>query len=225
MPFLLLLFLTLLFPPAAAAYDVKGRVRVLPPFPQSAQIPVNPEHAGTCGNFKDSPALRVSSEGFVQDAVVFIEEDLAENPPETGSPAVLDQKNCVFSPHVLVVAPGSPVVIRNSDDFLHNVRAFDDQALMLFNEAMPIQNQTLRKTFQEPGRFTVRCGIHRWMYAIVIVKKHRFYAVTGADGRFELKDVPPGKFTLGVWHERLGELRQEMAQQPEFLDLALPPAN
>ncbi|MBI4550104.1 MAG: hypothetical protein HY714_04185 [Candidatus Omnitrophica bacterium] len=222
MPFLLLLIFFLLSPDPAAAYNLKGRVRVLPPLPAPEPVAVNADQAGECGSVITAPALRISAEGFVQDAVVYLEEDFPPPSEPPAVPAVLDQKNCVFSPHVVLVLPGSAVEIRNSDGFLHNVRAFDSKAVMLFNEAMPRQNQILKKIFSEPGRFTVRCGIHRWMYAIVVVPKHRYYAVTDGGGRFALKDVPAGNFTLAVWHERLGELRRPVDGQTGEIDLIFP---
>ncbi len=196
------------------AYDIEGKVRLEPPFPEPVKITVSKEQQGDCGSVKSSPLLQISPEGYVANAVVKLEGDFPDTaPPVQNQSFVLDQTHCEFVPHVLLIPRGAPLSILNSEPFLHNVRAFDEKANMLFNQAMPIQGSLLKKTFEKGGRITLRCGVHHWMYALVIVQDHPYYALTDESGFFKLQNVPDGNHTLIVWHEALGEIRQSVNPQ------------
>ena len=118
---------------------------------------------------------------------------------------VLDQKNCNFEPHVLIARRGSPFLIANSDPMAHDVRAFFDEAEMLFRFEMDPFGAPVEQKFERPGIYVIRCGLHKWMYAFVVSAKHPFYAVSNERGEFELRGVPNGTYTLRIWHETLGE--------------------
>ena len=126
--------------------------------------------------------------------------------PAPAAPALLDQKNCRYAPHVLAMRVGQPIVVSNSDPLLHNVHA-----LTLDNPAFNFGQPTI-----DPGRhlgpmkaaevFKVKCDFHPWMLAYVHVFDHPFFAVTGEDGAFAIPaGLPDGKYTLAAWHEKLGE--------------------
>ena len=139
------------------------------------------------------------------EAFVWIESGL----PDAGWPAptvpvVLDQERCEFKPRVFGVQVGQPVEIRNSDAFLHNTHAFEGG----FNVPLPTQGAKVTKTFpHESVPAVIGCDVHGWMRAYAGVVSSPFYAVTDANGGFEIAGLPAGHYTLGVWHERLG--RQE----------------
>lgn len=120
-------------------------------------------------------------------------------PPQ--EPVVLDQRGCVYAPHVVGVMVGQPVEFRNSDDMLHNVHGipFDNKE---FNLAQ-LKGAADRRTFPKPEIFKVICNVHPWMGAHVGVFEHPYFAVTDAEGRFTIKGLPPGKYSLEVWHETL----------------------
>jgi hypothetical protein len=126
------------------------------------------------------------------------------------SPAVLDQKGCLYQPRVLGVRVNQPLVISNDDATFHNVHALPKTNLE-FNQGLANRNDKMTKTFTAPEvmvRF--KCDVHGWMAAYVGVVAHPFFAVTGADGSFNLTGVPPGTYTVEAWHERFGTKTTEV---------------
>ncbi len=121
----------------------------------------------------------------------------------------LDQNGCVFNPHIVLVGKGKPLKLLNSDGVLHNVHTWPKKNRSK-NIAMPGPVKELTVKFRRPERIRVTCDIHRWMEAWIIVTEHPYFAVSDEKGKFELTDVPPGKYTLRVWHETLGEFEQEV---------------
>lgn len=151
------------------------------------------------------------SEGKVQNAFVYIKEGLEEQtfePPQT--PVVIDNKTCIYQPHVAGTMVNQPVELRNSDPTLHNVHAYP-QKQKQWNVGLPFQGMKLNKTFSEPEIMVkLRCDVHPWMIGYLGVLPHPYFAVTGADGRFELKNLPAGSYTLEAWHERFGTQSQAL---------------
>lgn len=213
----LFLLISLSWVCSAFAFDLEGKVRLEPPLPEPAWLEIPQEHVKECGSKKRSPKLQISPEGFVANAVVKLEGILpaqrGQSPLEETVPSpayVFDQINCEFAPHVLLLPQGAALSILNSEAMLHNVRAFNEDTEMLFNDAMPKKGQVLKKRFNEPGRIILRCGIHHWMHAIAVVQEHPFYAITDSNGHFKIEGIPEGTYTLSVWHETLGELKTEV---------------
>ncbi len=121
------------------------------------------------------------------------------DPPK--NPVVLDQVGCIYTPRVVGVMVGQPLQIRNSDGTLHNVIG-NLKTNRAFNEGMPAKGSTIEKVFQNAElRADFRCFMHPWMVAWVHVMEHPFYAVTGADGTFTIKGLPPGEYEIAVLHE------------------------
>ena len=189
------------------ALDIEGVVKMNPPWPEPVSLTVDEKHAHDCGPAKTSPKLILSEDGFVVNAVVRLEGNFPKGEdPDPGKDIILDQIQCEFVPHVVLLPLGAALTILNSEEILHNVRAFDESATMLFNDAMPKKGQTLKKRFSRPGRLVVRCGIHPWMHALVVVQAHRYYSLSDDRGRFRIANIPPAKYNLRVWHEVLGDL-------------------
>jgi plastocyanin len=117
-------------------------------------------------------------------------------------PAVLDQKGCQYVPHVLGVQVNQTVNVLNSDETAHNVNV-DARQNEKFNQGQPPKGAPIVKQFKRAETvIPVKCNQHPWMRAYVGVLQHPFFAVTGADGRFEIKGVPPGTYTVVAWHEK-----------------------
>lgn len=216
--FSLLLFLS----PLAWAFDLEGKVKIDPPYPEPRLLSVSEKHRADCGIHKISSTLKVSPDGEIANAVVKLEGAFPEKGLSREGSFVLDQIHCEFTPHVLLLPQGATLSILNSDGFLHNVRAFDEKTEMLFNDAMPRKGQVLKKRFDRAGRFVVRCGIHPWMYGVAVVQEHPFYAVTDESGHFKMEGIPDGTYKISVWHEELGELRSEASPTKNALTLAYP---
>ena len=200
------IFLGVIFAAAGPVYgsDLAGRIRVSGPFAEPEKIAVKKDEA-LCGPEQFSEKLLISPEGYLRHAVVSLEGDFKEEFPAAAVPVpVLDQKNCRFTPHVLVVSSKQIFQVGNGDPTAHDVRAFDEAHMLFRFEMDPFQNP-VEKKFEKPGRYVIRCGLHKWMHAIVISAEHPYYAVSDAEGNFQLKDIPAGKYALKIWHETLGE--------------------
>lgn len=116
-------------------------------------------------------------------------------------PVLLDQVGCVYTPHVVAVMAGQTLAVKNSDATMHNVMASPAENAP-FNFGMPAQNQVINRVFKQPEmKVKVRCFMHPWMVGYVHVLEHPFFAVTGKDGKFEIKGLPPGEYEVSVLHE------------------------
>ena len=191
-------------PQSGAAWgSLKGTVRLATPIAALVDLPVN-RNQGTCRSRTPDPSLVVGSDGAVANAVVTLANiDAPISLPR--EPARLDQKACVFFPHVQAVPAGSVLEIANGDPILHNVHAYLGSET-LFNVAMPVQNYRVRRKLERPGVIRLQCDAgHTWMSGYIWVSPHPYYAVTDGSGGYLIKDVPPGSYEVRVWHERLGE--------------------
>lgn len=149
-----------------------------------------------------SDVLVLGAGGSMANVMVRIKGAPASTAPTT--PAVIDQKGCRYEPHVLGVVVGQPVKLRNSDGLLHNVHALP-KVNTPFNMAMPANRVEADAKFgKEEGMFMVKCDVHPWMSAYVGVFNNTYFAVTGADGKFSIANVPAGTYDLEAWHEKLG---------------------
>lgn len=121
-----------------------------------------------------------------------------------GDPVVLDQQRCVYVPHVVTLGTGQKLRILNSDDTFHNVHAMSSVNQPI-NIAQPDKGNENTVTFQhaEPP-FRIGCDLHRWMGVWVAVFDHPFHSLSGDSGNYEIK-LPPGKYEIAAWHEKLGE--------------------
>jgi plastocyanin len=162
-----------------------------------------------CGKEKEPEDLLVSSNNGIRNAVVSL-----QNVPSAAkrvwnfAPAKMDQKQCSFTPRVVIVPVGGTVEFLNSDRLLHNVRSTGKENPP-FNRAQP-HARSISFVFKQPELLRVDCDLHSWMRGWVMVAEHPFYAVTNEQGEFVLENVPPGKYTLQVWQERLGKVTQEV---------------
>jgi plastocyanin len=126
-------------------------------------------------------------------------------------PAVLDQKGCVYHPHVIAVMVGQSVEVKSSDPFLHNVHALSvDNAG--FNFGQPAPSVKKIDPFQTVETFKVKCDIHPWMAAWIRVLDNPFFAVTDEDGKYSIDTagLPDGDYTLIFWQEKYGEKEQKV---------------
>lgn len=136
-------------------------------------------------------------------AVVYIERIPGKKFDPPKETAIMDQKNLVFIPHVLPIVAGTTVKYVNSDDVLHNVFS-PDQCAEKFNLGTWPKGQARSYTFRNPGCVPVMlCNVHPEMEAYILVLETPYYAVSAKDGTYEIKNVPAGKYTLKIWHEKL----------------------
>ena len=137
------------------------------------------------------------------DAVVYVAAVPGKTFPAPKEHATIDQKNLVFSPHVLPVLVGTTVDFRNSDAVLHNVFS-PDSCADKFNLGTWPQGESRSYTFKkECEAATLLCKVHPEMEAFVVAVPTPWFAVTKPDGSFRIADVPDGAYTVKVWHPKL----------------------
>lgn len=199
---------------AATAGAIAGKVTFAgtPPKPDMLRMNTDPVCVQTSGATSPSDAVLVGAGGAVQNAFVYIKDgvDPAYTFDIPATPVVLDQKGCRYVPRVIGVRAGQPLEITNSDATLHNVHALP-MSNQEFNHGQGPKAPSMTHTFTVPEvmvRFM--CNVHNWMSAYVGVMAHPFFAVTGADGTFEIAGLPPGTYTLAVWHETFGTQTQQI---------------
>lgn len=129
--------------------------------------------------------------------VVFVRNAGLEPAPKT---AHMDQVGLVFQPRVLPIQKGSSVEYKNSDPVGHNVNSPDGEKYDL--GTWP-KGETRKRTFDKPGVYRQLCSVHDDMIAWVVVVDSKHFGVSDKAGSFKIPDLPPGKYTLGVWHEKL----------------------
>jgi plastocyanin len=144
-------------------------------------------------------------DGKVENAFVYVKSGLGERVfaiPET--PVEVDQAGCLYRPRVIGVQVGQAIRFVNSDPLLHNVRG-TPKASSSWNVSLSRKGTERTQRIDKPEvMVNVRCDLHPWMQAWVGVLDHPYFAVTGRDGTFTLRNVPAGTYTVAVWHERLG---------------------
>jgi plastocyanin len=120
------------------------------------------------------------------------------------TPVELDQKGCVYVPHVVTVMVGQELKAKNSDGFLHNVHGLaKDNGEFNFPQQQKGQENKIDAT-KAAETYKVKCDVHPWMSAWAAVLTHPYYAVTGKDGKFSIPNLPPGTYEIEAWHEKLG---------------------
>jgi plastocyanin len=143
--------------------------------------------------------------GAVAGAFVYVKDGLGNRVfaiPE--APVEIDQTGCVYKPRVVGVQVGQLVRFLNDDPLLHNVHG-TPAASSAFNVSLARKGAAREIRIPKPEvAVSVRCDLHPWMQAWIGVVDHPYFAVTGDDGAFTLKDVPPGDYTVAAWHEKLG---------------------
>ncbi len=157
-----------------------------------------------------SDLLIVSADGAVKNVIVSIVEIAKGKKVEipTTNPC-LDQNGCVFIPHVIAVAAGTTIDIKNSDAVTHNVHTYPEENSAI-NKAQPpsLTIISIPTEFGEEDPMKVSCDYHGWMSSWVGIFEHPYFAVTGDDGTFSLDNVPAGAYEVKAWQEDVGELVQ-----------------
>lgn len=184
---------------------IKGRVET-PPMVASRQ---RPSRYGSYGSSESSGhETKAQAEPEASNVVVCLEGvGLDKIPIETRS-AVLVQRDAKFIPHVLPIVKGTTVRIVNRDNTYHNV--FSLSATKKFNIGRRPTGEEVPVTFDKTGPVQVFCDIHSHMSAFILVLDNPVFVQPKADGTFQLDDVPPGKYSIQAWHERLSSPKQSV---------------
>lgn len=146
----------------------------------------------------------VNKNETLKNVIIYIKSGLpAKTYPAPNNKVMLDQKGCEYHPHVVGLMVGEDLEIKNSDPTLHNVHSLS-KLNPQFNRAQPMKNMVMNEKFEKPEIFKVKCEVHPWMGAFIGVFNSPYFAVTGDDGSFTLKNVPPGEYTIEAWQEKYG---------------------
>jgi hypothetical protein len=155
--------------------------------------------------------VAVNKNGTLANVFVYIKGGLEGKKFEPPSfAAVMDQKGCWFEPRVLGIQTGQEFAVTNSDPVTHNIhpRAHVNRE---WNQSQPAGSPPLeRRYIAREIMIRVKCNIHSWMHAWIGVVDNPYFEVTGGDGSFTLKNVPPGEYTIAAWQEELGEQEQHI---------------
>lgn len=185
------------------------------PKPRKLKIAGNPECSGLAHGDLYSEEV-VVADGKVQNAVVYIKEGLEGYQfPIPKEPVLIDQKGCTFVPHVIAVQAHQPIELLNSDPTLHNVNAQAKNARG-FNLGFPSKGMKRIATLAAAEvAVPIRCDLHPWMKGYIGVFNHPYFYVTAKDGSFSFSPLPPGKYTVEVWHETFGTQTQVIELKPQ----------
>ncbi|MEX2146193.1 MAG: carboxypeptidase regulatory-like domain-containing protein [Candidatus Rokuibacteriota bacterium] len=166
--------------------------------PRLEPLTVN-KNRDVCGERKPSEALVVGTDGGVQGGVILLEG--VTRGKKLSREVVLDNAKCLFVSHVAAVTPGERVRVKNSDPILHSTHFFAKPGG--FNLALPNKEQTIDITrrITKPGVMRVLCDAHPHMFAWMVVHDSPYLAVTDERGAFRIDAIPPGTYTVTMWHE------------------------
>lgn len=214
-----LLLTALAFLPAVQAADITGIITLKGKPPAEDDIgPTMTETSPDCAAMYPADKMPtthfyvVGAKGEFADVVVSL-KNVTGKPASAGTPpAVLDQKGCIYEPGIFAVQAGQKIVVKNSDMCIHNVHCLPTvDGNQVHNDVQMVGGADLTYTFDKPEAFIkFQCDVHPWMKSWVTVVDSPYFAVTGKDGKFTIKNVPPGKYTVEANHRKLGAQTQEI---------------
>jgi plastocyanin len=215
LPAFFLLLAALAVVPVARGTDIVGVITLKGTPPAEKEItPLmeNPDCAKMHATTPTTHFYVVGAKGELADVVVSLKGVTGKSTGASAPPAVLDQKGCLYTPTILAIQTGQKLVVKNSDPCVHNVHA---------TPAVPGNPETnqgqspgaadLTYTFAQPEMFLrFKCDVHPWMFAWVSVFDSPYFCVSDKDGKFVIKNVPPGKYTVEAAHRKLGTQTQDV---------------
>ena len=195
--------------PAGTEANITGRVSftgvdAMPATPAPAKMDMSQDPA--CLGSGDSVSDEVmTKDGKLRNVFIYVKSGLPKVSFEVpATEVVLDQKGCKFSPRVLGLQAGQTLSISNSDQTNHNVHPVPKANREWNQSQMAGQGPIRRKFTSVEGLFPVKCNMHPWMLAWISVLPHPFFAVSGQDGAYTIKGLPPGEYEVVAWHEKFG---------------------
>ena len=204
--------LLLYFTPVSSAYEsipfinggsIEGVVEY-----RGAAVPNDPlltltSDTSYCGKTLPAKSYLIK-DGKIKNVVVYIEK-IKAGKAISGEPVAVVSLKCEFVPHVAVGFKGNKIIMKTEDPIFHT---FDVHASIggkeLYHVALPEKGSSVTKTLTQAGLLRVSCYAHPWQRAYVYIFDHPYAVVTDEEGRFVIKDIPPGTYTLVAWHEELG---------------------
>jgi len=201
--------------PAMAKYEaidvsnggsIKGKVIVTGNVPKDETITIS-EDQKVCGTTQLAEKYLISAKGEVKNVFVIV-EGVKKGKAAPKMDVSIQNHGCMFVPHAAIAYKKSKFVVKNNDPVFHNTKMRLKNGRTIYNLAFPKQGQEIKKPVRKVGMHNLICDAHKWMRGYVYASDNPYVDLTGADGSFEIKDLPPGKYTLKIWHEGLGEMKQ-----------------
>ncbi len=214
---------------AGGAASVTGKVSLDGKAPEMKEIDM--AAVKECASQHPDPVVEESivadAKGNLKNVVVYVTSGLSQtqfDPPAEA--AVLDQKGCMYQPHVLPVMVGQKIVIKNDDAFLHNVHSLS-ATNPPFNFGQPNKDNEGKEVapLKAAETFRIKCDVHSWMSAYIVGLENPYFGVSADDGSFSIANLPPGDYTLTAWHEQLGTKEVQVkveAGKPASVEIKFP---
>ena len=198
--------------PSDAPSSVKGTVKFEGTVPKAARIDMSQDPL--CAKAHQSPATTedfvIGGDGGLANVVIYVSDGLAAHnfqPP--AQPVDLIQKGCQYKPHVLAMQAGQKLDVVNSDETTHNIHPTPNDNRewnMTQPHGMPLEQTFAREEIAIP----IKCNVHSWMKGYIAVLKHPYFSVSGMNGNFEIKNLPPGTYTITAWQEKMPPQMQKV---------------
>jgi hypothetical protein len=203
---------------------IRGTVKVEGKLPKLLPLQIT-KYKEIC---KDVPneSLIVGPRQGLRYAVITLEGITKGKAVERETVHELDNVQCRFSPHVQAASVGQFVLLKNSDPILHTAHAVFENEQPQFNVGL-YPGRVSRKPLVAAGLAKIRCEVHPWMAAYMVITEHPYHAVSDIYGEYELSDIPPGVYQVKVWHESLGTQEKRVEVKPgakQQLDFTFTPS-
>jgi plastocyanin len=201
----------------ATAGVLKGKIQFTGKKPARKKIDMSGDPACAAAHHGGAydESLVVNANGTLANTFVYIKSGLEGKTFEVpATPVTIDQRGCWFHPRVLGIQTGQTLEVTNSDPVTHNIHPLA-QINREWNHSQGEGDAPLARKFMTTEvMIRVKCNIHSWMHAFIGVVAHPYFAVTGADGTFEIRNVPPGDYVIEVWQETLGSQERKITLAP-----------
>ena len=195
--------------PAAATGNVEGVISFTGTPPKMKPIDMAKEP--TCAKEHAKPvyteAVNVRPGNTLEDVVVYV--SAGDQGGRAIQPVIYDQEGCQYVPHVAAMQVDQPLEIQNHDQTAHNIHPMA-KLNPEWNKSQPAGSPQLDVKYEKPEFIPVKCNVHPWMHGYFAVLKTSHYSVSDDYGKFSLKGLPPGKYTLTAWQEKFGTLTQDV---------------
>lgn len=188
---------------------ITGTVKYEGTPPKRARLEITKDISVCGGKPVYDPSLIVAKDGAIANVVVTLPDIAKGEPFKPLKDVVFDQIHCEYTPHVAVFPAGSTLKIVNSDGILHSIHT-ESKINPVIDMAQPGFKKTITVTIKHPEIIKVNCDAHNWMQGWWYVVDNPYYSITGAEGHFTIKNVPPGTYVLKAWQEKLGTMTQKV---------------
>lgn len=202
----------------ANAGSVSGTIKLdgTPPTPHKINMAAEPYCVSQHPTPVNDQEVVTGPGGTLANVVVYVSDDMSKYSFATPTtPATIDQKGCMYSPHVVAMMAGQTLQVNNDDKTTHNIHPIPKDNRE-WNESQPPGAPAIEKVFARPeNAIPVKCNVHPWMKSYIFVFKNPYYSVTGDDGKFTIPNLPPGTYTVTAWQEKYGNVTQSVTIGPK----------